>query len=218
MLEGLDFNGRMTQLIGEVVGTLEEFRHFDAKRIRVSASFNRSRNRGGVLAYVVPLRYRDGVPVELRRQGRRLYHWAMPPQSVEGLEILYYMYFMLPRFFSLSLREKMETVVHELYHISPAFNGDLRRFEGRSKLHGCHKEFDKKVRDLTDLFLATTRHPELFDFLRCGPYTLRLRYGVVRAQHFPEPKPKLLKVTSLETAHEPLPTGMATPLPSESAW
>ena len=80
MAEGLDFNSQMTQLIGEMARSVDEFRQFDARQIRVSASFNRSRNRGGVLAYVVPLRYRDGLPVELRRHGSRLYHWAMLPQ------------------------------------------------------------------------------------------------------------------------------------------
>lgn len=197
MTEGLDFNGRMTQLIAEITSHLGEFRQLDATRIRVSASFNRSRNRGGVLAYVVPLRYRNGVPVELKREGQSLYHWAMPPQEHEGREILYYMYFMLPRFFGLSLRQKVETVVHELYHIDPSFNGDLRRFKGRSPLHGNPREFDRTVTELTDRFLAMTSRPDCYEFLRGGPYALRLRYGEIRAQHFPEPKPQLLKVTPL---------------------
>lgn len=218
MAEGLDFNNRMTQLIGEVASTLDEFSKFDSRRIRISASFNRSRNRGGVLAYVVPLRYRDGVPVELRRQGKRMYHWAMLPQKHDGHEILYYMYFMLPRFFCLSLREKVETVVHELYHIHPDFNGDLRRFEGRSKLHGNHKEFDRKVGALTDAFLASCHNPETYEFLKGGPYTLRLRYGAIQAQHFPEPKPKLLKVTSIEAATQTHLTEFPSDTPSESAW
>lgn len=198
MNEGLDFNGRMTQLIAEITSHLDEFRDVDASRIRVSASFNRSRNRGGVLAYVVPLRYRDGVPVEMKRDGGKLYHWAMPPQEHEGREFLYYMYFMLPRFFGLSLRQKVETVVHELYHIDPTFNGDLRRFKGRSALHGNARAFDRKVTELTDQFLAITERPECYEFLRGGPYALRLRYGEILAQHYPEPKPKLLKVTPVD--------------------
>ncbi len=208
----------MTQLIAEVASSVPDFKQFDAKRIRVSASFNRSRNRGGVLAYVVPLRYRDGVPVELRKHRGRLYHWAMVPQKHEGHEILYYMYFMLPRFLGLSLREKIETVVHELYHIHPTFNGDLRRFKGRSKLHGDPKEFDRNVRDLTDIYLGGDHNPETYEFLRGGPYHLRLRYGEIRAHHFPEPKPKLLKVTPIESGPETLQTEFALEPILEPAW
>ncbi len=218
MAEGLDFNSRMTQLIGEMARSVGEFHQFDARQIRVSASFNRSRNRGGVLAYVVPLRYRDGLPVELRRHGSRLYHWTMLPQHQDGHELLYYMYFMLPRFFNLTLREKVETVVHELYHINPAFNGDLRRFKGRSKLHGCHKEFDQRVRQLTDLFMGSPHNPQSYEFLRGGPYTLRLRYGEIRAHHFPEPRPKLLKVTPLESAPQTPQTEFTPEVQPESAW
>jgi hypothetical protein len=218
MAEGLDFNHRMSSLIGEVVSTVGEFQHFDARRIRISASFNRSRTRGGVLAYVVPLRYRDGLPVELRRHGNRMYHWAMLPLNHDGHDILYYMYFMLPRFLSLPWREKIETVIHELYHVHPSFNGDLRRFKGRSKLHGCHKAFDKKVRELTDEFLSAAHDTETYDFLRGGPYHLRLRYGEIRAHHLAEPKPKLLKVTAIETVSETIQTRFPSEELPEPAW
>ena len=112
----------------------------------------------------------------------------------------------------------METVVHELYHIHPAFNGDLRRFNGRSKLHGNAKEFDKRVRELTDSFLVTTQNPEAYEFLRWGPYTLRLRYGDILARHFPEPKAKLLKVTPVGTGIEPALTESPFASLSEPAW
>ena len=41
------------------------------------------------------------------------------------------MSFYLPRFCDQSLDEKLSTVMHELWHISPAFDGDIRRLPGR---------------------------------------------------------------------------------------
>ena len=35
-----------------------------------------------------------------------------------------------------SVEEKLSTVLHELWLISPMFNGDLRRHEGRCYAHG----------------------------------------------------------------------------------
>lgn len=202
MFGGLDFNARMADLVGEVAGKVAEFRHVDPTRIRVSAAFNRSRARDGVLAYILPLRYRDGLPIEVRRHRGKVYHWAMFPQHRDGVEIFYYLYFMLPRFLNLPFREKLETVVHELYHIHPQFNGDLRRFKGRSPTHGNSREYDRRVREVTDHFLASEHNEDRYEFLRGGAHHLRLRYGEIHARHFPEPRPKLIKVISEETGFE----------------
>lgn len=205
MSDALNFNDRMAELIGEVLRHVPEFRHFDARRFRVSASFNRSRSRGGVLAYIVPLRYRDGLPVELRRHGSKMYHWAMMPHEHEGNQILYFMYFMLPRYLNLTLRQKIETVVHELYHVHPSFNGDLRRFRGRSRLHGDSRAYDLKVRDLTDAFLGAQHDPTKYEFLRGTTDHLRRRYGEILAHHLAEPRPKLIKVTAVDETEFPSP-------------
>ncbi len=92
--------------------------------------------------------------MELRARGKRLYHYAMLPYHYEGREILYIIYFMLPRFQNLSFRDKLETLIHEIYHISPRCDGDLRRLKGRSHIHGNSiEEYDRNIRAITDRFL-----------------------------------------------------------------
>lgn len=54
---------------------------------------------------------------------------------VDGREIYYLVTFCLPRFQDQTLENKLVTVFHELYHISPEFNGDLRRHQGRCAWH-----------------------------------------------------------------------------------
>lgn len=195
----LDFNAAMRDLITEVVRHVGEFAPIRADQLWVSATFNRRPRRGGLLAYVLPLKYREGSPVERRERNGKVYHWAMLPTFDPGSkkEVLYIVYFMLPRFYNLTLREKMETVVHELYHVSPRFNGDLRRFKGRSVLHGDMKSYDRKVRELTDEFMAAPHDPTKYDFLRGSYNQSERRFEEILAKHIREPRPKLLKVHTL---------------------
>lgn len=186
----VDFNDSMARLVREVASKVEAFRHVRPEQVLVSATFARSSRRAGLLAYVLPLKYRAGSPVERRVRGTREYHWAMLPVVHGGVEVLYIIYFMLPRFLHMTLREKLETVVHELYHISPEFNGDLRRFRGRSTLHGTMKEYDATVKMLTDQFLSTPHDASTYAFLA----PRKLEPDQFEARHIPEPRPKLLKV------------------------
>ena len=82
--------------------------------------------------WLTPLRFEGGRLTSVRRTGRwtieRLYDEA-------GREMLYLLSFYLPRFLEHPLREKLATVVHELWHIGPGFDGDLRRHPGRCYAH-----------------------------------------------------------------------------------
>ena len=49
--------------------------------------------------------------------------------------MLYLVTFCLPRFLDRPFNDKFVTLFHELYHIGPAFDGDLRRHEGRCAIH-----------------------------------------------------------------------------------
>lgn len=186
----VDFNDSMTRLVREIVTQVETFRHIRTEQLLISATFARSSRRAGLLAYVLPLKYRAGSPVERRVKGSREYHWAMLPTKRDGVEVLYILYFMLPRFLQMPMREKIETVVHELYHISPQFNGDLRRFRGRSVLHGSMQAYDRKVHELTKGFLEGPHDPATYAFLSHKS----VEPGLFQAHHIPEPRPKLIKV------------------------
>jgi hypothetical protein len=203
----------MHGLICEIVRVLPEFSSLKTASIQVSATFSRKRGSGGLLAFVLPLKYKHGSPVEVKKRGRTVYHYAMLPYYRNGQEILYIIYFMLPRFSNLQFRDKLETVIHELYHINPACNGDLRRLPGRSYLHGnSMREFDKRISLLTDKFLQSPHGPESYRFLQWNFSQLRRKFGEVVATRIAEPKPKLLKKTSLD-AH-----GALGPILEPSSW
>jgi hypothetical protein len=189
------FNLSMQRLVTLLVANVPEFQNIDTSRVLLSASFTRTSRRSGLIAYVLPLKFREGSPVEMKLRGGRNYHYAMLPYYHEGQEILYIIYFLLPRFQNLKPREKLETVVHELYHISPLFNGDLRRLKGRSSVHGNSlKEYDAVIRAITDRFLEKNPPLEEFEFLKCNYRQAEKRWGNVIASHIREPRPKLLKV------------------------
>jgi hypothetical protein len=160
--EGLDFNQRMGRLIGEISTKVDEFRRFDPDRVSVGVCFDRRRPRGGALAYVLPL---------------------------VGPAAAYRMTFVLPRFLHLRFREKLETVVHELYHISPAFDGGLRSFRWPRSLHGRRRAFDRRVTELTDLFLGAPHDSRCYDFLIGGPRELSQRYGAIVGRWAERPSP-----------------------------
>ena len=193
----LDFNQGMHRLVGDLIREVPEFGRFDPDRILVSSSFNRSRRRTGLLAYLLPLKYKGGSPVERRVRGRTAYHWARLPTFRQGREILYVIYFLLPRFLNLSFREKLETIVHELYHIHPDFNGDLRRFKGRSQIHGSLREYEAVVKRLTSRFLESSVSMEDFAFLKKNFWHASRLWDGIEAIHLPEPKPKLIRVSDV---------------------
>ena len=63
--------------------------------------------------------------------------------------MLYILNFYLPRFLDLPFREKLTTMLHELWHIGPKFDGDVRRLGGRCFAHGSsQKQYDAHVEAL----------------------------------------------------------------------
>jgi hypothetical protein len=113
------------------------------------------------------------------------------PLQLQGVEMLYIIYFVVPRFFNLTLKAKLETIFHELYHIHPDFTGDLRVFPGRSKLHGDTKAYEKKVEEMTQAYLAQLPDPNLFSFLKGRYSNFKEQFG--EPIRFKEPRPTLVK-------------------------
>jgi len=72
------------------------------------------------------------------------------------------------------------TVLHELYHISPLFNGDVRRFSGKNYAHGSsRKRYDDIINKFTGEYMNSTNHPELSTFLKYKYSELRRRNGAI---------------------------------------
>ena len=85
--------------------------------------------------------------------------------------------------------DKFITVFHELYHIGPAFDGDLRRHEGRYAIHSHSKRgYDAQMAALARAYLASGPDPALHAFLRLNFSQLQERHGCVVGVVVPRPK------------------------------
>lgn len=103
--------------------------------------------------------------------------------------MLYILNFYLPRFMDLSLTEKVTTIFHELWHISPEFNGDIRRFSGRCHAHShSEKAYDAAMRVMADQWLALQPPPEKYAFLRYSFDELNRQHGPVIGVRVAHPK------------------------------
>ena len=160
--KSIDLSGELTGVINEICRFSPSFGHIDHERIAVCIASNRSGGRGATYGKLVPMRFRQGSQV-VRHSGR---HYSMPEILKGELPLLYLIYFYMPRFFDLPAREKIRVIFHELYHISPDFDGDIRRM-GRVKVaHGhSRKSFDSSFSGEMEDFLGHISAGPLMDFL-----------------------------------------------------
>ena len=106
-----------------------------------------------------------------------------------GEEMLYILNFYLPRFLNLPLKEKLDTVLHELWHIGPKFDGDLRRFGNRCFAHGpSKKQYDRQVAILVVEWLELSPPKSVYDFLQYNFHELDARHGRIIGSKIPAPK------------------------------
>lgn len=180
-----DFTAAMRRLCIDVAARCPDLYHVNVDRILLGATQARSPRKHGLQAKITPLRFRDGALY--RRRGTRTYQ--VQRYWYDGLEMLYVLTFCLPRFLDQSFDEKFVTVFHELYHVAPEFNGDLRRHHGRYKIHThSQKGYDRHMADLARQYLSTGPDPLLHQFLRYNFRQLQAMHGAVAAQVVPAPK------------------------------
>lgn len=169
----------------DMVRRLPELSHVDLSRVAVSFVQTRKSVQHGIQASLMPMRFKggsltttlDGIPHTFQR----LFHES-------GVEILYIIRFYLPRFLNQSLSEKLATTLHELWHISPSFNGDLRRYAGRYYAHGpSEAAFDAVVKSLVQKWLFFKPPPQVYRFLRSNFGQLSREYGRVYGLTIPAP-------------------------------
>jgi hypothetical protein len=119
-----------------------------------------------------------------------------PVVTVGRHELKYLMSFALPRFCDQSLDRsrkerfypgadpwvaKLDTVVHELYHIDPELSG-IRRIEREDGTYSanCHgNRFFEQVAEMVHAYLRTRPNPAVYDFLRTDFGVLENRFGGV---------------------------------------
>lgn len=183
---GFDFTLHMRRLCEALVRDLEELAHIDLDRVAICFSRARKRVPYGIWASLTPLRFAGGALTT--RRGRQT--WTIQRlYGVDGQEMLYILRFYLPRFFDQSLDEKLNTVIHELWHIGPDFDGDLRRHDGRCYAHGSsQKQYDAQIDRLVRKWLAGGPDPLLYDFLSGSMEALIARHGGLHGLHVARPR------------------------------
>ena len=164
---------------------IDEFRHIDMSRVAVSFRQTRKRMPHGLYASLTPLRFAGGQTHCIRR-GRK---FSIQRVEVDGREMLYVLNFYLPRFLDLGFREKLTTIAHELLHIGPHFDGDLRRFSGRCYAHShSHTQFDAQAEQLAQRWLARGPEESLYGFLHLDFLRLQALHGGIYGRRIAAPK------------------------------
>ena len=184
-VQPFDFGVAIQRMVMDIAIRCAEFRHLQAPRILVSVTQARGSHVHGLQARVTPLRFANGALV--RKRGGVPYH--IQRLFLREHEYLYVMTFCLPRYLEQSFDQKVVTLFHELYHISPAFDGDLRRHEGRYHVHSKSKRgYDELMVEHAREYLAGKPDPNLFAFLRMDFAQLQERHGAVVGVVVPRPK------------------------------
>lgn len=229
----INYTERLTELMRDIVSRVPSLSCIDLERVLVFARLGRS-DADGAYASCHCLTLPESEPGYFfwkdRQTGQltRRSEWFVtksPRVEIAGRHIHYLISFVLPRFSDQSLERsrkrefyddqpawiaKLDTVVHELYHIDPQGQG-LRRAvlpDGNvsNKLHGptYYEDVARMVRE----YLATKPNPELLEFLRYDFAGLTERYGGVVCTTFRNyPSfPQRYNETVRIAADAPLPT------------
>jgi predicted metallopeptidase len=179
----------MRRLCEDIAERSPAFSHVDMSRVLVAVSRARKRVSWGIQASLTPLRFENGATTTVR--GRTTYRIERVVQ--DSLEMRYILSFYLPRFQDQTYDEKLITVFHELWHISPRFNGDIRRHAGRYHVHThSQQEYDQRMAVLARQWLDMKPPADLVKFLKLGFEDLCKAYGPVRGTR--SPKVRLLPV------------------------
>jgi len=181
-----NFTGAMRRLCEDMAARLPELGHLDLDRVAISLCQTRRQVSHGLYAALTPLRFEAGARQKVLK-GRR--YAVQRVCDASGQEYLYILSFYLPRFLNTSLEEKLSTVLHELWHISPKFDGDLRRHDGRCYAHGpSQRDYDAQMDRLAQRWLALNPPEHLYEFLADNFEKLIAEHGAVVGAHWPTPK------------------------------
>ena len=205
----INYTDRLTALMRDVIARVPQLSFIDLNEMLVFARHGRS-DADGAYATCHCLSLPTSDPGYYfwkdRRTGKltRRSEWFVtksPEVTIRGTRLKYLISFVLPRFCDQTLEgarkgqhypsaepwmAKLDTVVHELYHIDPEESG-IRRVERAdgSASHRSHgPEFYKDVADMVQQYLATKPDPELYDFLRHDFNQLDTMFGGVQAATF----------------------------------
>ena len=205
----INYTERLTLLMQDIVARVPTLSFIDPADLLVFARAGRSTAEGAFatchclsLPASEPGYYfwRDRTTHRITRRSE----WFVtksPVVTVGTRRIKYMLSFSLPRFCDQSLDRsrkerfypgaepwvaKLDTVVHELYHIDPELAG-IRRIEKEDGTYSanCHGHaFFEQVADMVHTYVASGPAPAMFDFLRDDFKTLEAKHGGVVGASF----------------------------------
>jgi hypothetical protein len=162
----IDLSAHLDALGRDLARRLPELAHIDPERALFTIARSRAEGPHGTYARIAPLRFAGGSRELTRRRGRWRETYRMPELRHGHRDIHYVITVFVPRFLRLSFEQKLATVIHELYHISEACDGDIRRFAGRNFAHGSSRAaYDRIVARLAATYLAGNPPAEILEFL-----------------------------------------------------
>ncbi len=184
--KGINITDTISGIIEEIVRHSDQFRHIDPAMIHICMASNRKGSGGATFGKLVPLKFKNGESL-LRYRGRI---YAMPRVVHEGRDVLYIIYFYTPRFLDLSAREKLRVIFHELYHISPEFNGDIRRFGKVKASHGSSKKrYDSLFENEVERFYEYITTTPYINFLSMNTLELKNTFHKIYCSRMKQPRP-----------------------------
>ena len=193
----LDFSRQIIRLIEDITKKVPVFSHIDTSRILISCADVKKGGTSGVWAQLYPMKYENGHYSIRELSGRRIYIYKTDQLHIGEREIYYIIYFMMPRFQNLSYFEKLETIFHELYHISPEFDGRLRVVHPRFNFHGpSMRLYDQKIRYWVRYYLNSNPDTRKNEFLKYDFRALSHHHDGVDLVYVPEPQETLKMLVS----------------------
>jgi hypothetical protein len=192
-MKTLNITGELERLIADITCRVDEFRHVDPSRVMVCVATTRGGGVHGTYAKIHPLRFENGARTTLVKRRRGSVRCEVTPVVRQEVEMLYVIYVLVPRFLNLPLREKLITLFHELYHVSPAFDGDIRRFPGKNYAHGSsRKKYNALMALMVDRYLEDPETGSGVNFLEGDMAVMRARYGSLVGRRMAAPKFRII--------------------------
>jgi hypothetical protein len=205
----LNYTERIALLMEDVVARVPTLSFIDLREVLVFARFGRA-DAEGAFATCHCLTLPDSDPGYYywrdRRTGEltRRSEWFVtrsPTVSIGQRQMKYLISFVLPRFCEQTLTRsrkaefypgrdawlaKLDTIIHELYHIDPDQSG-IRRFERADGTHSPRShgpDFYEQVARMVNTYLASRPDPAMYDFLRHDFADLETQFGGIVATTF----------------------------------
>ena len=200
----INYTEQISLLMEDIVARVPTLSFIDMSKVLVFARAGRSDAEGAyATCHCVCLPtsepgyyfWRDRATGTLTRRSE----WFVtksPAVTIGPTRIDYMMSFALPRFCDQALSKsrkqihyagqpdwiaKLDTIIHELYHIDPERPG-IRRMERADGTYSanCHgQRFFENVVEMVNQYLTSKPDPEVYDFLRYSLADLTARYGGV---------------------------------------